>query len=257
MNDALYIAATGMRAQNAQLDTIANNVANVNTAGFKRTSVRFGDLVTTGMNLPSAEVTAPAPGYSLAGVTVAATQRSFAPGELRPTSDPMNVAIQGEGFWEVQLQDGSVAYARGARFEVNADGLLALAGGPALRQRLAVAGDVRQLAIAEDGQVQATDSSGRSWSVGRLELTMFANPAELTPMGDGLYRASAVAGDPVVAHPTDGGAGRVRQGFQEASNVSLVEEMVQLMVAQRAYEMNVKVVQAADEIAGLTNSIRK
>lgn len=257
MNDALYIAATGMKAQSAQVDTIANNVANVNTSGFKRSTVRFGDLVTTGLTLQTVDGPAPSSAYSLAGVAVNATHRSFAPGELRPSNDPMTVAIQGDGFLEVQMPDGALAYARGGRLEVNTEGLLAMAGGPALRQRLAVPGDVRQLTIAEDGRVQATDASGRSWGVGQLDLTVFASPQELRPIGDGLYQASPAAGDPVAVRPAEAGAGRLRQGFQEASNVSLVEEMVQLMVAQRAYEMNVKVVQAADEIAGLTNSLRK
>jgi flagellar basal-body rod protein FlgG len=257
MNDALYIAATGMKAQNAQVDTIANNVANVNTAGFKRSTVRFGDLVTAGISQAGFETAAPSPASLMAGVAIAATQRSFVPGEMRPTNDAMTVAIQGAGFLEFMLPDGTAAFARGGRLEVNAEGLLALANGPVLRQRLAVGADVREIAIADDGEVRATDATGRTWSVGRLDLTMFSNPSALTPLGDGLYRGVAGAGEPVVAHPTEGGAGRMRQGYQEASNVNLMDEMVQLMVAQRAYEMNVKVIQAADEIAGLTNSLRK
>ncbi len=253
MNDALYIAATGMKAQTAQLDTIANNVANASTPGFKRSSLRFGDLVSAGLD---SQLPADAAAVS-AGVKIGAVQRSFVAGELRRVDDTMSVAIQGDGFFEVQLPDGSSAFTRSARLEINADRLLATGDGFALRQHIHVPNDVRSLSIGEDGQVSGRDDAGRSTTLGRIDLAVFASATALTPTGEGLWRASAGSGEAALAPPGESGAGRVKQGYQEASNVQLVEEMVQLMVAQRAYEMNVKVMQAADEIAGMTNNLRK
>ncbi|HEY8880040.1 MAG TPA: flagellar hook-basal body complex protein [Roseateles sp.] len=253
MNDALYIAATGMKAQTAQIDSIANNVANTSTPGFKRASLRFGDLIATGP-------TAPASGDALAspaGVKIAALQRSFTVGELKRTDDTMAMAIQGDGFLEVQLPDGSAAFARSARLEISADRLLATADGLALRQHIHVPNDIRRIVVGEDGQVQGVDDAGRTTTLGRIDVALFASPSGLTSVGDGLWQATARSGEAVLSPAGEAGAGRLKQGYQEASNVQLVEEMVQLMVAQRAYEMNVKVMQAADEVAGMTNNLRK
>ena len=253
MNDALYIAATGMKAQTAQIDSVANNVANASTPGFKRSSLRFGDLIAT-------SATAPAQGDALAnaaGVKITAVQRSFAAGELKRTDDVMALAIQGDGFLEVQLPDGSPAFARSTRLEIGADRLLATSDGLPLRQHIHVPTDIRAIAIGEDGQVQGRDDAGRTTALGRIDVALFASPAGLTPLGEGLWQASARSGEAMLTPAGEAGAGRLKQGFQEQSNVQLVEEMVQLMVAQRAYEMNVKVMQAADEVAGMTNNLRK
>jgi flagellar basal-body rod protein FlgG len=169
----------------------------------------------------------------------------------------MTVAIQGDGFLEVQLPDGSMAYSRGGKLQVNADHLLATSDGLVLKQRIQVGQDVRQVSIASDGVVTGIDDKARAWNLGRIELALFSNTAGLTPMGDNLYRATPAAGEPLVATPGEAGSGRLLQGFEEASNVKLIDEMVQLMVAQRAYEMNVKVIQAADELAGMANNLRK
>lgn len=258
MNDALYIAATGMKAQSSQLDAIANNVANVNTPGFKRSSLRFGDLVVAGLASANATDESAAPRLSaLAGVAIQSMQRSQTAGELRRVDDPMSLAILGEGYIELLMPDGSSAYTRGTRLQANTDRLLATADGHVLRQQFHLPADVRGVNFAEDGTIVARDEAGREWTLGRIDLTTFANPAELAPAGEGLLRATRNAGEPTVAPAGEAGTGRIKQGFQEASNVALVDEMVQLMVAQRAYEMSVKVVQAADELAGLTNNLRK
>lgn len=251
MNDALYIAARGMKSQATQLDAIANNVANVSTPGFKRASVRFGDLVSVAP--PGVE------GLSTAamGVAADAAPRSFTAGELRKVDDAWAVAIQGAGFLEVQLPDGSAAFVRGGRLSVTAERLLAAADGLPLRPQVHVPTEVRSLSIAEDGQVQGVDDAGRRMALGRLDVVVFANPGALTPLGDGLWKATAGAGDALTMSAGEAGAGWVMQSHQEASNVQLVEEMVLLMVAQRAYEMNVKVMQAADEVASMTNNLRK
>lgn len=253
MNDALYIAATGMKAQTAQIDSVANNVANASTPGFKRSSLRFGDLIAT-------SATTAVQGDALsgaAGVKIETVQRSFTAGELKRTDDPMALAIQGDGFLEVQLPDGSPAFVRSSRLEIGADRLLTTSDGLALRQHIHVPQDVRGISIAEDGQVQGTDDAGRALALGRIDVAVFGSPAGLTPVGDGIWQASARSGEAVLSPPGEAGAGRLKQGYQEQSNVQLVEEMVQLMVAQRAYEMNVKVMQAADEVASMTNNLRK
>ncbi len=260
MNDALYIAATGMQAQQAALDVIANNVANVNTTAFKRGRVSFADLVNRAAADDGTELASTAKASTAAqaaGVVIGAVSKQFSAGELRKSDDPMHLAIQGEGFLEVTLPDGSSAYMRGAGLVVNAEHLLATREGLALKQRVQVGNDLQQLAVAPDGQVTAKDDKGREWNLGRLELTMFANPTGLTPLGDNLYRAAGPAGEALVASPGESGAGRMALGFEEASNVKLVDEILQMMVAQRAYEMNVKVIQAADEIAGMVNNLRK
>lgn len=254
MNDALYIAATGMKVQTAQIDSVANNVANASTPGFKRSSLRFGDMMTTPA-LPPTEPDAMA--AVAAGVKVAAIQRSFTPGELKRADDPMSVAIQGDGFLEVSLPDGSAAFIRGARLEINVDRLLSTSDGLTLRPQIHIPTDVRSVSIANDGQVRGLDDAGRSLALGRLDVALFANPTGLAPAGDGLWQANARSGEAVLAPAGEAGAGLLRQGYQEASNVQLVDEMVQLMVAQRAYEMSVKVMQAADEVAGMTNNLRK
>jgi flagellar basal-body rod protein FlgG len=258
MNDALYIAATGMQAQQTQVNVIANNVANVNTAGFKRSSVNFHDLVHTQALATSAETELARPGtLTGAGVAIGTVAKQFAAGDLKQTGSPMDVAVQGNGFIEVLLSDGSTGYSRGGTLHVNADNLLATAEGYVLKQRIQMPADARNLSIGNDGQVTANDGKSRDWSLGRIDLVTFANPSALTAMGDNIYRAPPQAGDALVATPGEGGAGRLMQGQLEASNVKLIDEMVQLMVAQRAYEMNVKVIQAADDIAGLTNNLRK
>lgn len=260
MNDALYIAATGMQAQQTQVNVIANNVANVNTAGFKRSSVNFHDLVHTEAASTSASVDtqlARASALTGAGVAIGAVSKQFAAGELKQTGNPMDLAVQGNGFIEILLGDGSTGYSRGGTLHVNADGLLSTAEGYVLKQRIQMPTDARSFSVGSDGQVTANDGRARDWSLGRIDLVTFASPSALTAMGDNVYRAPPQAGDALVATPGEGGAGRLMQGQLEGSNVKLIDEMVQLMVAQRAYEMNVKVIQAADDIAGLTNNLRK
>ena len=257
MNDALYIAATGMQAQQTQLNVIANNVANVNTSGYKRSSVNFRDLVHS-ESMASTDSTEVRSGFMTgAGVAIGTLAKQFSAGDLKRTDGPFDVAIQGSGFIEVLLGDGSTGYSRGGTLHVNAENLLATAEGHVLKQRIQVPADAHAITIAADGHVTANDSKSKEWSLGRIELVTFANPAAMTAMGDNVYQARPDAGDALVAVPGEAGAGRLLQGQLEASNVKLIDEMVQLMVAQRAYEMNVKVIQAADEIAGLTNNLRK
>jgi flagellar basal-body rod protein FlgG len=260
MNDSMYIAATGMVAHQKSVDAIANNMANVNTQGYKKNRVNFEDLVYRGLaGMAGLPGTGAAPGVlSGSGVAIAALTKSFAQGELKKTDAMFDVAIQGDGFMEVTLADGGVEYTRGGTLTVNQDGLLATADGLSLRPAVRVGTDVRQLVVQADGTVMAqSDSQSSPVEVGRIELAHFADATGLTPAGANLYKATERSGDAIYGQPGEGPFGTLAQGYQEASNVNMVQEMVDLMVAQRAYESSVKVIQASDEMLAMGNNLRK
>lgn len=255
MNEALYIAATGLQAHQSHVDTVANNLANINTPGFKRTTASFHDVMRA-----SATTTAEGPGApsSSLGVRLAGTAKDFGSGELRATGSAMDIAIRGEGFIEVTMPDGTVAFSRGGSLVIDKDGLLATAEGYPLRPAIHVGRDVSNLVIGADGSIRGTDARGRQTPVlGRIELVGMSNPSGLQAIGDRLYRATEAAGDALPLRSGEAGGPALAQGFVEASNVKLVDEMVTLMVAQRAYEMNVKVIQTADEMAAMSNNLRR
>jgi flagellar basal-body rod protein FlgG len=261
MFDALQIAATGMHAQQQNVDTIANNLANVNTTGFKKARVSFTDLVArqveAGANGSGAgETTAAALRGS--GVATAQMLRSFDAGEAKKTDSAYDITIAGDGFVEVLMPDGGRAYTRGGTLRVSEDGQLATASGHPLKPGISIPEDLQDLTITPDGRVQIkTARHPQAMEVGQMELVRFIAPTSLEPLGDGLFRATEAAGEPIVARAGQDGVGSIRQGFLEGSNVKLVEEMVNLMVAQRAYEASVKVVQASDEMLGMVNNLRK
>ncbi len=265
MYDALQIAATGMQAQQASVDAIAHNMANVATPGYKRTRIAFADLVTGSPGAGSAA----SPDGALAtrgaavvaqgaGVGIAAVARLFDAGELRQTDAALDIAISGDGFLEVTMPDGSRAWTRGGTLRVDDDGQLVTQRGLPLKPGIVVPADTQKLVIGPDGKVTAASAARPTpIELGQLQLVRFMNPGALTPAGDGLYRAGDTAGEPIGGRAGEDAMGTVRQGFLEGSNVKLVDEMVSLMVAQRAYEASVKVVQAADEMLGLVNTLRK
>ena len=260
MHDALYIGATGMQAQQAQVDAIANNLANVNTPGFKRARVSFSDLVVGGQ-APDPRA-APEQGMGAqavaAGVQARTATRVFSSGELKNTGNPMDVAVQGEGFLEVALPEGARGYVRGGTLKVNTDGLLATQAGHPLKPNIFVPENAEALLLSPTGRLQARlPGQATPVELGQLEVVRFPHPQGLVSEGANTYRATDAAGDPAVARPGEEGMGRLAQGFLESSNVRLVEEMVDLMVAQRAYEASVKVVQAADEMLGMINGLRR
>jgi flagellar basal-body rod protein FlgG len=262
MFDALQIAATGMHAQQQNVDTIANNLANVNTTGFKKARVSFTDLVTGGAN-PADRMSGSAEGLAAvqlhgAGVGIGRIARSFDAGEARKTDSAYDITISGDGFIEVMTGDGGRAYVRGGTLHVNADGQLATVAGQVLKPGINMPEDVQDMTITADGRVQVrTARSPGTIELGQLELVRFLSPAGLEPLGDGLYRSTELAGGPIVGRAGQDGMGDIRQGYLEGSNVKLVDEMVNLMVAQRAYEASVKVVQASDEMLGMVNNLRK
>lgn len=267
MNDALYIAATGMQAQQLNVDTIANNLANVNTAGFKKGRVSFTDLMSGAAGLvpprtaaePSADVGPLAPGTRLgSGVGVSSVSKLFDAGDVKETGSALDVAILGEGFLEVAMPDGTRAFTRGGTLTVNADGLLATASGHPLEPRIAVPSQATGMTIDAKGAVwiQAGDEA-KPIQAGELELVRFASPGALLAEGGNLYRATDGSGEPIASRAGEDGTGRIAQGRLEASNVKVLEEMLSLIVAQRAYEASVKVVQASDEMLGMVNALRR
>lgn len=265
MFDALYIGATGMQAQQLNVETIANNLANANTVGFKKARVGFADLMvrdTAGVVSPTSEEAragALAAGRQLgAGVSVSSLSKVFEMGELKKTDSPFDIAIQGEGFLEVMLADGSSAFVRGGTLKVNKDGLLATGTGYALKPALAMPDNAEALTIGRDGRVQVRlQNQPNPIELGQIELVRFNGAGLLAAMGDNLYQANEASGDPISLRPGEQGIGTLAQGHLESSNVRMVDEMVNLMLAQRAYEASVKVVQAADEMLAMVNNLRK
>lgn len=267
MFNAMSIAATGMQAQQLHVDTIANNLANVDTAGFKKGRVSFTDLMTREMTL--AQMLAGAGGTvetgPLAtlpsigsGVGIASVAKLFDLGEMKATGSMFDLAIQGDGFLEVAMADGSRAFARGGTLKVNSDGLLVTQAGYPVKPSITVPNNATNLTIAADGHVKVSvPNQTAPVELGQLELVRFANPASLLAQGDNLYRASDASGEPIAGRPGEDGMGALAQGYLEGSNVKLVDEMISLVVAQRAYEASAKLVQASDEMLGMINNLRR
>jgi flagellar basal-body rod protein FlgG len=256
MTDALYVGATGMRAHQTQVDTIANNVANVNTVGFRRETVNFSSVMAalqSGATDPLGSTLRENLQSRGAGA-IASLQLSTNGGELKQTQVPLDVAIEGRGFFEVQLPDGTPAYTRAGALSLNSDGMLSGAGLP-LSARIAVPADATNLRITADGRVVANFTDRSDVELGNIELAAFANPGGLESIGENLYRPTGASGDMQLATPGEGGNGVLRQGYLESSNVQLVDELVALMLAQRGFEMNSKIVQAADQMLGITNAL--
>jgi flagellar basal-body rod protein FlgG len=251
MNLSLYSAATGMEAQQLNLNTIANNLANVNTPGFKRSKIEFQDLL---YQKPRASGTDSGGGNLVPtgvevgnGSRVAATSKVFTQGQLTNTGEKLDVAVQGDGFFEVQRPDGTTGYTRDGSFKLNAQGQVVNVDGlPILSGFQPIPPGANSISISEDGQVTVQTSTGsQSFAI---TLTRFANPAGLRSLGGNLYEETPASGTPEAGKPGEQGYGRVIQGYVEASNVNIVEEMVNLIVAQRAYEINSKSVQTSDEM---------
>lgn len=259
MLDSLYIGATGLRAQQLNVDTISNNLANINTPGFKKSRLSFDDVVQREL-VRSAGAQGQAGNVQRmgSGVDVTGVKQVFSPGELKKTDDPFNVAIKGEGFFEFVMSDGTQAYSRIGRLKVSQDGVLSSVDGYPLSSVIRVPSDAKGIEVMGNGVVKATYGSSREpEEVGVIELVQFANPEGLEAVGQGLYRAGDAVGMVTRSHPGEEESGQLAQGYLESSNVALVDEMVNLMVAQRAYEVSAKVIQASDEMLAISNSLRR
>ena len=259
MLDAFNIAATGMHTQQTNVDVIANNLANVNTVGFKKSRVDFEDMMYRQVAAASGLLTQPDMQNPVGtGASVSSVSKVFSQGEMLKTQKPYDIAIQGDGFLEVLMPDGSYAYTRTGALNVDADGMLVNGDGFQLSPLIQMPSDTKNVVIQQDGRVMAQlQGENTLTEVGRIELSRFMNAAGLTPMGDNLYVASQASGDAIYGEPGKDGYGVIAQGFLETSNVDMVEELTNLMLAQRGYEMNAKVVQATDDILGIINNLRR
>ena len=254
MDNALSAAASGMLAQQLRIDTIANNLANANTPGFKGSAAAFKDLLYRAAPAGSSASGGVQIGSGAAASTVS---RDLEQGALRETGVATDLAIEGDGFFRVRRGDGSFAYTRAGNFQVDAAGRLTTASGDLVVPPIVVPAGSSDLVVAPDGSVSARREDGTRVDVGRLVVARFANPAALVAAGDGLLLATEASGPAVDAAPGAGGAGAIRQGYLEASNVSLTSEMTALIEAQRAFGVLSKVVSAADEMHGMANSLRR
>ena len=251
MNLSLYSAATGMEAQQLNLNTIANNLANVNTPGFKRSKIEFQDLLyqrPRGAGSDSGGGNVVPTGIEVGnGSRVAATAKVFTQGQVNATGEKLDIAIQGEGFIEVQRPDGTIGYTRDGSLKLSPSGQVTTNDGmPILSGFQPIPPGATSVTMAENGEVTVQSSSGNQTF--RLTLTRFANPSGLRSLGGNLYEETPASGAPEVGQPGEQGFGNILQGYIETSNVNIVEEMVNLIVAQRAYEVNSKSIQTSDEM---------
>ncbi len=254
MMRALYTAASGMMAQQLNMDNISNNLANVQSTSFKKGRVDFQDLLYAQMSDPGTEATA---GTQIGmGVRSASTQKVFTMGSLQKTDNNFDVAIQGDGFFSVTMPDGTAAYTRDGAFKLDGQGNLCTGAGYSLGVRIPK--DVTDIQIQPDGKVMGIPiNATKPVQIGEIKLTRFLNPAGLKALGGNLFAWTPVAGEKTTDMPGSNGLGNLAQGYLEKSNVNVVEEMISIIQAQRAYEINSKGVQAADEMMRQANQLQK
>jgi len=261
---ALRTAALGMTAQQLTVDNIANNLSNVNTTGFKRSTIAFQDLfyqtiATSKRGASINNVGSEGPELQIGhGARPVATIRNFNQGSVEETGNPLDVAIDGNGFFQIIRPDGSIAYTRDGNFTVDSSGQLVNNSGLPLNDQIEIPPDAVAVQISQDGMVSAILQGETSpIDLGQIELARFINPAGLRAIGDNLFESTESSGDPFLGLPGIEGFGSINQGFLENSNVDIVTEMVNLITAQRAYETNSKMVQTAEDMMRITNNIKR
>ncbi len=254
MEKTLRTAATGLAAQQRFIEIIAHNLANVNTTAYKRVRPEFQDLLyerlrTMGTSSVQGVVESPHEVQIGSGTELVATRRAFSQGDIQPTNNPLDLAINGDGFFVVRRPDGMLLYTRDGSFRLDREGRVVTSHGYLLEPGIIVPEDTTELRISRDGVVSILTSDGTTEQVvGQLQLARFVNPAGLRAVGENLYAETVASGPPILETPGQGTAGEILQAHLESSNVELVEEMVNLIMAQRAYELNAKSIRTADEI---------
>ena len=253
MMRSLWISKTGMEAQQTQLDHISNNLANSGTNGYKRSHAVFEDLMyqtlrQSGAN--SSEQTQLPTGLQVGlGTRAVATSRQFSQGGLQQTTNPLDVAVKGQGFFQIQMPDGTTGYTRDGSFQVDAQGQLVTNNGYVLQPGIVVPAQAQSVTIGGDGTVTVTlPGQSGAQTIGQIQLANFANPAGLDPKGQNLYAETSASGTPTSGAPQSNGLGSLAQGFVETSNVNVVEELVSMIQTQRAYELNSKAIQTSDQM---------
>lgn len=260
MLGSLWSAASGMKAQQLNIDVTSNNLANVNTAGFKKGRAEFQDLMYRTARAAGAPVntgsTTPVGLQVGNGVRTVAVSRIFSQGDFQQTENAYDLTVEGDGFFQVQLPDGTTAFTRDGTFKVDAQGQLVTSEGYLLQPNISIPANARDVTVTGEGMVTATVDNS-AVQLGEVQIARFVNPAGLTAMGQNLFRPTDASGAPVVGAPGTDGMGRILQGYVESSNVRVIEEMVNLIVAQRAYEANSKSIQTADEMLSGANTLKR
>ncbi|MGM9512685.1 flagellar basal-body rod protein FlgG [Roseateles sp. DB2] len=250
---SLWIAKTGMEAQQTQLDNISHNLANVGTNGFKRSHAVFEDLIYQNLRQSGANTTEQTQlptGLQLGlGVRTVATSRNFSQGSLQQTTGNFDLAIKGSGFFQIQMPDGTTAYTRDGGFQLDANGQIVTNNGYTVMPGITVPANALSVTIGQDGTVSVVvPGQTQPQTLGQIQLANFVNPAGLEPKGQNLFTETAASGTPNAGAPNANGMGAIQQGFVETSNVNVVEELVQMIQTQRAYELNSKAVQTSDQM---------
>lgn len=253
MMRSLYISRTGLDVQQTQLDVISNNLANVSTTGFKKARAVFEDLLYQTIRQPgaqSSQQTQLPSGFQLGvGARTVATERIHTQGTLQQTGNALDVAINGRGFFQILMPDGSTAYTRDGSFQVDANGNMVTASGYQLQPNMVLPIDTLQVTIARDGTVSVTQPNNATPTIlGQIQLVTFANATGLQSLGENLFAETAASGTPQVNNPGENGVGVLNQSFVENSNVNVAEELVNMIVAQRAYELNSRAITTSDQM---------
>jgi flagellar basal-body rod protein FlgG len=259
MLDAFNISATGLQSQQTQVETIANNLSNVNTDGYKKSKVIFQDLVSKQLGVNGNGLINNNLVNSVGmGSSVGLINKIFTSGDPKATDRPLDIFIQGSGFLEVVMPNGEYGYTRAGNLSVDENGVLTNADGFSLSSLVQIPPDAQDVVIDSDGVVSVSVSGQEGLvNIGQLELSTFINESGLSALGGGIYMPSQKSGNPSYGRPGETGFGSLQQGFVEASNVNLVEELTSLMSAQRGYELNARVVQAADDMLSIINTLRR
>ena len=259
---SLWTSATGMQSQALNLDVISNNLANVNTSGFKKSRAEFQDLLYETL-LPagtaSSQDTEIPAGIQLGhGTRPSTVLKIFSQGNMENTQNELDLAIEGDGFFQITLPNGETAYTRDGAFKLDSDGRIVNSDGFTMEPEIAIPSDAMSISVGLDGTVSVLQAGESIPSeIGTIELARFINPAGLISMGKNLFIPSEASGNEVIGTPGEDGMGTLAQGFLEMSNVSVVDEMVNMITAQRAYESNSKAIQAADDMLQLANNVKR
>ncbi len=259
---SLWSAASGMGAQQQNINVIANNLANANTTGFKKSRADFQDLMYQTLKNPGSPSTntnqIPVGIQIGMGAKLAAVSKIFTPGDINQTGNQLDVAIEGEGFYQIQLPDGTTAYSRAGAFKMDSNGRIVTSDGYPMLPELVIPNNSTKITIGNDGTVSAVQAGQNTAStVGNIQLANFPNPAGLSAMGKNLFLQTDASGNPTTGAPAQDGFGSLAQGYLEMSNVSVVEEMVNMIVGQRAYETNSKAINASDEMLQTANNLKR
>ena len=261
MMRSLYTAATGMIGQQTQIDTTSNNISNVNTIGYKKQRAEFADLMYQTMTYAgtATSTTSVSPtGIEVGlGVRPTAIAKQFTQGNFKETGNSLDIAITGNGFFQIQLPDGTTGYTRNGSFKLDADGNVVNSDGYQMLPQLTIPADATQITIGVDGTVSVLQAGNTATTqIGQIELANFINPAGLHSLGDNNYINTNASGDPIISTPGLNGLGQTRQNFVEMSNVQLVDEMTDLITGQRAYEANSKVITTSDAMLKIVNDLK-